>query len=676
MTINFNKKIHFLILIIISVFLLNVSMSYASTEVFFKKTVTEIKKGDTFSVDLKISSDKTINVIDGIIVYDKDKLEIKTVNKDDSLLSLWVKEPIFNNNIGELNFVGGVPNGFKGGDGEILNITFFAKKDGQTLIGFKDIFSVLANDGKGTNINPWLKPMPLTIDKKYGNNMYYNIGAVLLIILSAIILLIKKKMIKKFLKRFNTNKIIPLVILAMCFLFPYKTNAATLSVSPASPTVSIGNIVSVKIYVNTENKSINNAEASIQFPIDMVEVVSITKSSSIFSLWVEEPSFSNNTGKITFNGGIPNPGFTGQSGYIASITFKAKKQGVASIIFTDGAVRENDGLGTDILTGKLGSVIQITTPIIKEEVKTPTKVTDKNNISGDIFNPTIRFNDIKGIIKLSDEKNISTIDYYTITIDGGINFSVTREQLIDYEYYLPILNEGNHGIDIIFFNKDGKYTKSTLSFVSPSISTPILSLSNNEITKNDSVVIMGKTNYPNSKVNVILELNNREIRRYIQTTGLDGSFSVTTDKIKEIGLISIWAENVLSDVVKSQPSERIYLKVNEGRFVKITMAIFYPLLWLLLIFIIVSILLVLIYLGWHKFFGLRKKFENESKQAALEIHKNMSLLKEDLKRQLESLEIIKVDRALNEREEAIFNEIKKNIDSVDVFIEQKLKNII
>src|ERR1035437_172682 len=156
--------------------------------------------------------------------------------------------------------------------------------------------------------------MELSLDKKYGNNMYYNIGAVLLIILSAIILLIKKKMIKKFLKRFNTNKIIPLVILAMCFLFPYKTNAATLSVSPASSTVTVNNTFTAKIFVNTQGKYINNVEGIIQFPSDLLEVVSVSKSSSIFSLWVEEPSFSNSTGRITWNGGVISPGFNGENG--------------------------------------------------------------------------------------------------------------------------------------------------------------------------------------------------------------------------------------------------------------------------------------------------------------------------------------------------------------------------
>jgi hypothetical protein len=482
-------------------------------------------------------------------------------------------------------------------------------------------------------------------------------------------------MINKLSKIFIQNEILLVLAIIMCFFTPYKTDAATLSISPSSSNVSVGNIITVKVYVNTLGKSINNGEATIQFPTDMLDVISVTKNSSIFSLWVEEPSFSNNTGIITFNGGIPNPGWTGSRGYITSITFKAKKQGVASILLSDGAVRENDGLGTNILTAKSGSTISIISSS-KEEIKVPVKDTDKSTILKNEFTPSIRFEGNQGIINLSNKKIITNIDYFTLSIDNTSTFKINKEQLINYEYYLPIQREGSHSINIVSFENTGKYTESVLTYISPAISIPVISLNTYEITANDSVIIRGKTNYPNSKVNVILELNNKEIEKYTQTTGIDGSFSITTDKIKEVGLINIWAESVLLDTVKSIPSEKVYLKVNETAVIKITVAIFYPLLWLIIIFTIISLLFVLLYLGWHKFFGLKKMFENKSKQTAIEVHKAMILLKDELNSQLKSLEKIKKDRNLNEKEEAIFNEIEKNIDGVDTFIEKKLKKIL
>lgn len=144
------------------------------------------------------------------------------------------------------------------------------------------------------------------------------------------------------------------------FLFSINTAyAGSLYISPTSSTVSVGNIITVKVLVNTEGQVINNSDAAIQYPIDLMEVVSIGKNSSIFSVWVEEPRFSNLEGRITFNGGLPNPGYSGQNGEIVSITFKAKKAGTASIIFADSSIRKNDGLGTDILSSKQNATIQI-----------------------------------------------------------------------------------------------------------------------------------------------------------------------------------------------------------------------------------------------------------------------------------------------------------------------------
>lgn len=152
---------------------------------------------------------------------------------------------------------------------------------------------------------------------------------------------------------------VSLFLLTASFALPISVEAAVLRMRPPQSEVTVGNIVNLQVTVDTAGKIINNAESVIQFPTDLLEVVSIDKSSSIFSLWVENPSFSNAAGQATFNGGVPNPGYQGSSGNVVSIVFRAKKAGVASVVFLNSAVRENDGLGTDILSGKAGSEITI-----------------------------------------------------------------------------------------------------------------------------------------------------------------------------------------------------------------------------------------------------------------------------------------------------------------------------
>lgn len=160
-------------------------------------------------------------------------------------------------------------------------------------------------------------------------------------------------------KLFKSKTFISLFLLVIFFTFSNEVEAATLFLRPSQTEVSVGNIVNIQVSVDTVGKVINNAESIIQFPKDLLEVVSIDKRSSIFSLWVEEPGFSNSTGQIRFNGGVPNPGFIGGNGNVISIVFRTKVAGTASIIFSNSAVRENDGLGTDILSSKIGSEINI-----------------------------------------------------------------------------------------------------------------------------------------------------------------------------------------------------------------------------------------------------------------------------------------------------------------------------
>lgn len=482
-------------------------------------------------------------------------------------------------------------------------------------------------------------------------------------------------MFNKYNKKFKYLFLV-IILTATFFFFTDKIYAATLSLLPSPTTVLVGDIVSVKVFVNTVNKSINNAEATIQFPTDMLDVVSVTKGSSIFTLWVEEPGFSNSTGRVTFNGGMPTPGFNGSNGYIATITFKAKKQGVASVIFSDGAVRENDGLGTDILTTKNSGIIQIGAQKEIEIIKKPEVPKAPTLVQPNYFAPYIRTEGIQNVVVLEASGVVPDVDYYTIQIDDGQSFKVKKDELINNGYYLPIQNEGNHTLLVIVFGKDGSYRNYNLNFLGPHLIPPNLSLSSNEITNGETIIVYGKTDYPNRQVNIILEFDGREMKKYIQTTGDDGSFSVTTDKIKTVGIVSIWAETIFSDTVKSGNSEKVYLKVNEVAAVRVTLAIAYPLMIITIILILLLLILILLYWGWHKYFSLKDKIEHESKEITAEVHKGMILLKEELNDQLKALEKIKIDRNLNEKEEVIFNEIKDNIDGIDTFIEKKLKKLM
>ncbi len=139
------------------------------------------------------------------------------------------------------------------------------------------------------------------------------------------------------------------LILLLLGILPAAAEAATLYFSPSSGSYAVGSIVTANIYVSSADQAMNAASGLISFPSDKLEVTSLSKTGSIFSLWVQEPSFSNSAGTINFEGITLNPGFKGASGKLITVDFRVKVAGIATLNFSSGSVLANDGQGTNIL---------------------------------------------------------------------------------------------------------------------------------------------------------------------------------------------------------------------------------------------------------------------------------------------------------------------------------------
>ncbi len=152
-----------------------------------------------------------------------------------------------------------------------------------------------------------------------------------------------------------------LLIIFVFLLTPFFVGAqATMSVSPTAGSYEVGEMFSTLVNLNSGGQSINAGMAQINFDNTRLEVVSLGYSQSIFSLWTENPTFSNVAGSINFGGGVPNPGFSGASGGILRVTFRAKATGQAPVNFMSGSVLANDGQGSNILDSMRGSLFTIT----------------------------------------------------------------------------------------------------------------------------------------------------------------------------------------------------------------------------------------------------------------------------------------------------------------------------
>ncbi len=149
------------------------------------------------------------------------------------------------------------------------------------------------------------------------------------------------------------------LIFASFSVLSKTTQAASLYFSPPGGSYSVGQKFTVSIYVSTPDQPMNAVSASLSFPSNLLEVISLSKNDSIITYWVQEPSFSNVNGTINLEGIVLNPGYQGASGKVISITFKAKAVGTASLLFTSSSVLANDGLGTNILNNTSSASINI-----------------------------------------------------------------------------------------------------------------------------------------------------------------------------------------------------------------------------------------------------------------------------------------------------------------------------
>lgn len=151
-------------------------------------------------------------------------------------------------------------------------------------------------------------------------------------------------------------------------------HSASLGMSPSSGQYQVGKNFTVNFLANTDGQIMNASSGVITFPTNNLEVVSISKTGSIFSLWVQEPSFSNSAGTINFEGVVLNPGYSGNGGKLLSVTFRPKSPGTAQVKFSSGSILANDGLGTNIASTLSSGNFTITEAFVEPKPETPKPV--------------------------------------------------------------------------------------------------------------------------------------------------------------------------------------------------------------------------------------------------------------------------------------------------------------
>lgn len=175
------------------------------------------------------------------------------------------------------------------------------------------------------------------------------------------------------------NKFILLLFVISLGFLPKLVSAATIFVSPGSGNYSVGSQFNVTVRTNTQGQAANTVEASLTYSTDTLEVVRVSQGSTFYLAAPGSPG--KGLGTIYLGGGLPTPGYSGTSGNIGTITFRAKATGTGTVAVSSGKVLLNDGLGTNALSGSSGAKFTITPPAVGTPEVTSTTHPDSNGWS-------------------------------------------------------------------------------------------------------------------------------------------------------------------------------------------------------------------------------------------------------------------------------------------------------
>ena len=108
-----------------------------------------VEKGDQFTIDVYARAHVPVNAVDITLRFNADSAEVVSVDRGESVLTIWTEDPVITNN--SVTLRGGTfRRGFLG-EHKIATIDLRAKKVGQSAFKLENVL-LLAGDGSGTEI--------------------------------------------------------------------------------------------------------------------------------------------------------------------------------------------------------------------------------------------------------------------------------------------------------------------------------------------------------------------------------------------------------------------------------------------------------------------------------------------------------------------------------------------
>lgn len=474
------------------------------------------------------------------------------------------------------------------------------------------------------------------------------------------------------------------LIIVASFLLPSATFAASLDLSPIQTSIGAAGTFTETVFVSSTDQAMNAISGTISFPTELLQVVSVSKSGSVLSLWVQDPTYSNSDGTISWSGVVPNPGFTGGRGRVFSIQFRAKKAGAASVSFSSSSqVLANDGNGSDILSDTGSASVTITTSSATTPASVPaSSATSANNTdllaritSSSHPDQTQWYNLAHAVFDWTNAQGVSTIRLgYDQNAAGAPTIVYTDAishkelDLDDGISYLHVQEKGSSGWGPVSSYRVQIDTVPPLPFTvtfPQGTTTPVGSPASALFATTDE--LSGIDHYQ---------------------VAIDGKeFTITADEGSRAYAIS--PEPGAHMLLVRAYDKAGNFSLSNGRFFITGGAEpsspfdFFTFGWLAInyvsIFLIaLAVLVTLIFAAWYirtHFMAYRRRLNHQLGLTHTHVHKEFDTLKEAITEEILTLEQEKSRRDLTRTEERIVARFKKLLDQAEQAIEKDLEDI-
>jgi hypothetical protein len=362
-----------------------------------------------------------------------------------------------------------------------------------------------------------------------------------------------------------------LVLVGFFFAVPLFAHAATLKITPASGTYTVGQNFSVTVAASSSAQALNAVSGALGFSKDSMEIVSVSKTNSIFNLWVKEPSYANQSGTASFEGVALNPGFTGSSGKLLSYTFKVKKAGTGSVKITTASILANDGNGTELFSGAesgrytfvVGKEKPPETPKEKAEpvVEASGVLRIKELPRTEDTGLAVRFS-----IMVANTKDVFT--QYELRIDQGQPFiwedSVGGGQGV---FTLPTLPAGQHTLLVKTLDRGTNLT-AFADFTINALEKPVVTYYTKTATIGDQVMVYGLANSQNA-ITVLLKQKGGVVYQQEVVPNTEGVFTALFSQEIKKGAYDLEVFAHSSTGASSEVLTGMKIHVTSGFFIHI-----------------------------------------------------------------------------------------------------------